>query len=480
VTPDSRPAPQAPVRELREAARQQARKLSAGLGLTIAVAAALLAVVFFVLLDYRLNQAPHRLYKILAGIGLFCGILMRPRVGLFLLPILTPLLPWLPQLSFGGINPQNVLLGSVFLAWAIGRVLNRQSVFRPSRLGWTIGALMAVALLSVVRGGAIPTGYYYDARASAHTLFRDCVTFAIYFIALAMARGPRDRKILAWSVVLGLLIESVITAKYGQSGSGGRAVGTIGQSNELGAFLAMYVVMAAALLVAARHWFSRLVLFSTVALGTYAVLLSVSRGAFVALGVGLFYAAIRSSRAFTVILIAAVLTSPFWAPQDAKDRMTGTRVQVEGTDEAELEGSAQVRLDTWRVIITLVMNHPIDGVGFGGLGNVLPKAGEAAGVGVVETAHNTYLRFLAEMGIFGFFLFCLLLWKCWKLAEDARRAASSRFDRQLAVGLAASTLAMAVSCIFGDRFFSILVTGNFWMSCALVNDILLERREAGA
>ena len=52
------------------------------------------------------------------------------------------------------------------------------------------------------------------------------------------------------------------------------------------------------------------------------------------------------------------------------------------------------------------------------------------GLGVKDSAHNTYLRFLAEMGILGLMLFVLLLWKCWKLGVETGRAAANPFDRK--------------------------------------------------
>jgi len=119
-------------------------------------------------------------------------------------------------------------------------------------------------------------------------------------------------------------------------------------------------------------------------------------------------------------------------------------------------------------------------VGFSGLASVLPETGEALGVEVKDTAHNTYLRFLGEMGLLGLALFVMLLWGCWKLACDGMRLARDRSDRQLSLGLAAATIALAVSCAFGDRFFSILISGNFWMACALVNDLVDERRAGDA
>ena len=468
----------AELREVREAARRHAQALSAGLATVLGTIAALAAVSAFAVLDYHFNQAAHRLVKILIGAAAFGGVLAWPRVGLLAIPIVTPFLPWLPMLRIPGLNPQNVLLGSVFLTWALARVLNRQDVFRPGRLGAVIGAVVALAALSVVRGAAVPTGYEYPADRTALVWFRSSVAFSVYFITLAMARGERDRRRLTWAVTLGLLAEAACTILYGRNGRGGRAVGSIGQSNELGAFLALYTVMVAALLPAVRRWFARLTLLGMVTAGAYATILSVSRGAIVAMVLGLLYVGFKSSRILTLLFVAVLLTGPLWAPDYLKERMTGTQRAVEGTDEMELENSAQLRVDTWKATMTVIGDHPIDGVGFAGLAYVLPDAGEALGLEVKDSSHNTFLRFLAEMGVFGLGLFCFLLWKCWALARDAGRAARTPFDRQMCVGLSAAVLALAVSCLFGDRFFNIAITGSFWMICALADDILLGQRPA--
>ena len=84
------------------------------------------------------------------------------------------------------------------------------------------------------------------------------------------------------------------------------------------------------------------------------------------------------------------------------------------------------------------------------------------------------------MGVFGLAVFVALLVSCLRMSWAGIRAARTRFDRELAVGFGAATIAMAVSCMFGDRFFSVLITGNFWMLAALVNDALLERPGAPA
>ena len=133
-------------------------------------------------------------------------------------------------------------------------------------------------------------------------------------------------------------------------------------------------------------------------------------------------------------------------------------------------------------IIKARVNSIVWGQGQGQLptSGVLPQTGEELGVEVKESAHSTYLRFLGEMGVLGLVLFVLLLWRCWSLAWQGMRRARDAADRQLALGLAAAVLAWAVSCAFGDRFLSVLIAGNVWIACALVDDLVGERRAEGA
>lgn len=472
------PAPSHVPREIRAEAQRQAKSLSLKLVLLVGTVAALFSVAAIALLDYQFGQAPHRLIKLLIGVSLMAWIVIRPRIGLFVIPVVTPFLPWIPPVPVPGVNAQNVLLGTVFVTWAIGRVFNREPVFRGGRLGVPIFAFVAVAGLSVVRGAAFPTGYVYEGGDAGIQLFRAAVTFATYYVALAMARGPRDRRILGWSVVLALFAEALVTILYGRSGHGGRAVGSIGQSNDLGAFLALYTPLALAFVPAVRNWAGKLLLLSAVGLGLWATVFSLSRGALVALGIGLLYVSFRSSRVLTMLLVAVMLASPLWAPDYLKERVMETQVEAETTDEVALDNASQLRVDTWRAIVEIVTDHPLDGVGFAGLGYVLPAMGTALGVEVKDSSHNTYLRCLAEMGILGLLLFVFILWRSWRLAGAARLAAENAFDRQLAVGLGAMALSLAITCAFGDRFFNVLVTGNFWIMCALANDLLLERRAA--
>jgi hypothetical protein len=106
-----------------------------------------------------------------------------------------------------------------------------------------------------------------------------------------------------------------------------------------------------------------------------------------------------------------------------------------------------------KIRLLIVEDHPLDGIGFSGLANVLPQIGEELGLQVKDSAHNTFLRMLAELGIFGLAAFLFVWVMCWRLAVKGVRTAASRFDRQLSVGLGGMAIALALSCAFGDRFF---------------------------
>lgn len=466
------------VGEARDQARRQGRALSTGMVAVLGAGLAIAIVALFVFLDYGLGQDPHRLAKILAGATLLASIAARPDFGLLALPVLTPFLGWMPKIPIPGVNPLNILLLSVFFAFALPAALRREPMLRAGRIGKWLLLIVALCGISIIRGAAFPTGFRYDAGEAGIQLFRCSMTFTVYFIGLAMSRGYPQRRRLVWAVIAGLIAEAAVTITYGRIGRGGRAVGSFGQSNDLGSFLAIFTVFAASMLPAARQWLARLTVLAAMAAGSVAVMMTVSRGAILALAAGLLLVTFRTSRVWTLVLLALLATAPLWTPDFVKERVLSTQLEDEEYDEVTLESSSQLRVDTWRAILDVVTSHPLDGVGFTGLGYVLPMTGSALGVAVKDSAHSTYLRFLGEMGVFGLLLFVLLLVNCWRLGRATEKHGTSEFDRRIGAGLSAATLVLALCCAFGDRFFPILITGNFWLVCALANNALDARRPA--
>lgn len=456
----------------RSAARRQAPGLSKAVPVFVGMAVVLVLMLAMIVLDYTFDQDPHRILKVAMGLGAFGLIVLVPKFGLFVLPVVTPFLPWMPPTPIPGVNALNMLLFAIFGTYAAARIMNRQGLVPDNRLGPVLAWLTLVCAVSVVRGAAFPTGYGFDAALAATNVFRAATSFATYFIVLAMARGPAERKRVWWAVMLGLLAESLVTMAYGRNGRGMRAIGSIGQSNDLGAFLALFAVPALAGFFGVKNWFGKLLLLGIFALASFGIILSLSRGSMLALLAGVFLVAWLSSRWSVGVLLLALLLSPLWAPDYLKERITHSTVESESGD-VSVDMASEARLQTWRTIFEVVAAHPLDGVGFTGLAYVLPDLGEEMGLEEVkESAHNTWLRMLSETGVIGLGLFVWLMWKCWALGLEAMRRARNAFDRSVGVGLAGATVALAINCAFGDRFFNVVIASSFWILCALAEDSL--------
>lgn len=478
MMPDAGPGRLDEAQRARAAARRQAPALSGALPALGGMALVLVLMGAIILLDYTFDQDPHRILKVAAGVAAIGFIMLSPKFGLLLLPIVTPFLPWMPPTPVPGLNALNILLFAIFGTYAVGRVLRREPLVFENHLGGLLGILMLVCTVSIVRGAAFPTGYGFDTPLALTNVFRAATTFATYFIVMAMASGPADRRKVWWAVALGLLVESVVTIAYGRNGSGGRAIGSIGQSNDLGAFLALFAVPAIAGVFGVKNWFGRLLLLGIFVVACIGVMMSLSRGSMVALLAGVFVVAWMSSRVAFVVLVVAMLFSPLWAPDYVKDRVANSSREIEGSDEVAVDMAAEARLQTWQSILEVVKAHPIEGVGFTGLAYVLPDIGEGLGLeDVKDSAHNTWLRMLSETGIIGLSLFAWLMWKCWALGFKAMRRAKDAFDRALGIGLCGAAVTLAVNCAFGDRFFNVVIASSFWVLCALAENSISEREK---
>jgi len=475
-----RPLPGPSPAGLRQRARRDAEGVSGALVPIIGGVLAVLFVVLFAVLDYGMHQSSARILKVLLSATALVGIAMTPALGLFLFASLTPMLPLLPKLPVAGVNTLNLLVLAIFVPFALGRVLARRPFMRKGMLTVPILALITVVWLSVLRGAAFPTGYTYDAGQASLFAFRASMTFLAYLITLAMVVGGKARRRMAWAIAIAALVESVYTMKSGRVMHGGRALGSIGQPNELGAYLAMAAPFALALMFGVRSWWQKALLLLITGLSGFALLLTASRAALVAIGVAMLVVVARSSRWALVAMVLVLAASPLWLPQNVKDRITSTQVSSGASDDKQLEGGAQERVDTWHTILHVVQDHALDGIGFTGLANVLPQMGEDLGLNVKDSSHNTFLRMLSETGVLGLGLFLYLFWRSWRLGERGMRLAKTRMDRQIALGVVAGVVSLAISCAFGDRFWGVTVVGNLWVACALTDDMVIERRREAA
>lgn len=164
----------------------------------------------------------------------------------------------------------------------------------------------------------------------------------------------------------------------------------------------------------------------------FIILLTQSRGAFVALAVFALLVLKGQKQGRTKILLlagAAAVVIALAAPSSVWTRLaTITQVtSVQSAANVQDEGSARQRLEIWRVARTIFAEHPVTGVGLGAYSQAhyvyaLRPAFNPTARGFRD-AHSTYFRLLAETGLVGFLLFFGMVGSTVYDAERTRRRA---------------------------------------------------------
>ncbi len=267
-----------------------------------------------------------------------------------------------------------------------------------------------------------------------------------------------------------------------------RAYGTFGQPNPYGGYLEMVGLwllplslwsLSATVLLARRYrrlrWRGfvaaattrrRLVLqslvFVTLSIGVLAslvgIILSFSRGAWVGTAAGLaallLFApkTVRRIGLVGAFLGAIILLAGGWQqlPEPIRERavqlVTQTRpfdvrdVQLTGENWAVVE-----RMVHWQAAWGMFLDHPLTGVGAGNFGVAFPDYSPHPVFRIARGhAHNYYLHVLAELGLPGLIVYVGLLMSAVLTMLAVVRRRTVGFDRAVALGALAATVAVAV------------------------------------
>jgi O-antigen ligase len=172
-----------------------------------------------------------------------------------------------------------------------------------------------------------------------------------------------------------------------------RATGLFRDPNDLGVLLAVAVVCCLHFVVHPRIGARSVVWVALVGLFLYALYLTHSRGAMLALGAGLFILVRARLGTFAAVVLFA-LTLPSLVAFSGREVDLGTQ-----------HDTATTRMELWNDALVAFNNSPGLGVGQDNLKDV-----------IYQVAHNSYLHAFAELGFFGGCIFLgLFVWPLWTL-----------------------------------------------------------------
>ena len=255
--------------------------------------------------------------------------------------------------------------------------------------------------------------------------------FILYFVLANNLRDVKDIRFIAWALLATLAFESTIAIlqmitgrSLGLSFLGefqvrmshgmrfNRVGGTLGHPNKLAMYLELLLPLCAGLFYSSNKLRDRFIAAGAFSLGVIALIMTGSRGAWIAffVSIALFvYILIRKRLVelrtiivptMLIFLIICIVFASFWG--SIHKRITG-----------DDHGSAMGRIPLIQVALAIIRAHPIGGVGLNNYAVIMQDYDHTI-LGRMFTrlerpVHNTYLLITAETGFIGFAAFAWLM-----------------------------------------------------------------------
>jgi O-antigen ligase len=342
-------------------------------------------------------------------------------------------------------GPAATALGVAFIALSLGWLFAQRRAGRGMRMTVADAAFalfVASCVLSVV--GSVN-------RTATLTETARVIAAVLMFVVLErlLTSMAAVRRVLVAAFVA--LVPPVALGLY-QAASGhgrfetagvSRVVGTFLHPNTFGFFLSMFMLMSVAMY---RHCAprTRLVLALTIAVCGGLLVLTYSRGSWIAFVLGLVLIGILQSRVVFAWMVAGVLLVLAALPS-VVSRLSDLGAGNSVTGSAG--NSLTWRFDYWSAVLQLNHANPVTGIGLKGTRFLTDQS---------KAPHNDYLRAYAETGALGLLAFVLVLVALLAIARRALRTAEPGLARGVAVGFAAVLLAYVVDSA-GDNLMSEVV-----------------------
>ena len=347
------------------------------------------------------------------------------------------------------------------------------------------GFLMAFGLF--VLWSALSLAVTNDLTISTTALVDLLKLWIISFLVVNVIRTPAELRFLV-VVWLGLFalypIRGALFNQFiCQCTEGGRVAWNFlfSNPNDLAALCLFPMGACAGVATVDRNKYLRLAGMAGVGVLALIILLTESRGAMLALGVGVIMLPLLSRRRARdfVILSLLVGTAVVIAPKDVWQRMAGlANASVdEGMVSVDPEGSAASRWTIWGIAATQFRDHPLTGIGIG----MMPATNRLTALreGLLwevrgeRDTHSTYLRIAAETGLPGL-LFYLAIWISAIVTLQRARAATKHLrpkEHQFLTFLLLSAVSFLSASLFGTYFamsFTYLMLSVMWLSASIL------------
>ncbi len=365
--------------------------------------------------------------------------------------------------ALGGlsISATTIALAGLYLSWFTRSLVNRNAEARPS-LNINLPLLLYLAIT------AISVTVAQDISLSLFEVFLLLEACLVYFYVASNVKTRRDVLFVVSLLLIACLLESLAMIALKFTGIPStlwgapthihidtdakqgfmRIGGTVGSSNFAAAYLSISLASAASLLFTNLGRAHKCLALAVLGLGGVALILTFSRGGWMALALSLTLICLLGWRRLgfslktpiAIILILGMLYLPFHSVISAR---------LLGDDR----GSAESRIPLMKLAFRIIEDNPILGVGANNFTVVMDRyLTPEFRHGFLFAVHNKYLLVLSETGAAGLLgLLAFLLdalrkgWQCWARQDPQLSPLALGF----AAGIAGHMVHMSVDVFRG-------------------------------
>jgi O-antigen ligase len=410
--------------------------------------------------------------------GIYANFMQKsPEKALFVFVLGMPALDLLPPnlIPIPGLNPETLVILTLAIAASKSKKQWGAAGARSNpMLGpvlFYVGVMCLSAIVSYLNGVRVwELGWHTLTAWETFSSLKNRVFYVFLApISFVLLRKPEDfrtvmRLIAATTFLVGLhaVIDIADTLGAGLTLESNRAEGLVaGQPNLFGGWLAMVMTMLLPLLLSKSVGFrERMLYLAAMGMGGAALLFTLSRGSWLALAFALTVVALFRGARLVVFLLVVAFTAQWWLPESVVQRVQLTTAEdARSTEGQELDDSAQVRLDQWKTLPTMMAESPVWGSGYRSFEEMWARFGPKRNP---KAAHSSIVELAVEEGMLGIAAYAVLILSMAATAWRLRRS-EDVFLQDLSVGFLAAIAALVMLDTSGTRFRNGEVMAYVWI-----------------
>jgi O-antigen ligase len=362
-----------------------------------------------------------------------------------------------------------IALAALYAEWIAVIVARRNP---RSAVPWRAVRPLATYFLFVCASTLVAS----DVFRSLREVFLLSQMFLLYIYIVRRIHSRDDLFFVFTCLVIGFVLESGLILMAVRSGTSfavpgatvtidadgsGRVGGTLGSANAAGAYLSILLAPIVCWMLVSGG-FRKVVGAAAVALGFFALIVTQTRGGWIAAAVSLllFYGPLirrrRVSIAGPLVIATILLIAALAFPDVIQHRL-----------KEDDGGSAESRIPLMRTAARMIVDHPVLGVGANNYGAMLDSYTATSGwTEWIWTVHNKFLLVFAEGGIGALLAFIWFLtatvrqgWQTWKKGDRAL----SMFALACTAAIIGHLVHLQLDLFSGREQVQLL-----WLMCALV------------